>query len=270
MRCGLCWRPISAITASCSPGLMCVMYTSVGRCSDASSPSRSDGHRCRLMLASGRSSLRKAVSMTSMRTSSSARRAHSAALGPVSPVKTQQPPSGPMAAKPTAGTVCEAGSTSTRCPPSDSTSPTAKGTKARMGCSALGSRVKSGQITPLKTCRRRASIVSGSACTCTGGRCRASRLRVTLSASRPMESTWSRCEWLTTMWSMAAISSSVRSPTPVPASTRTSWPIRKDVVRQPAAMEPEQPRTRICMGGGLLGALWSEAGQPVAPGEGGT
>ena len=41
----------------------------------------------------------------------------------------------------------------------------------------------------------------------------------------------------------AASSSSGRSPTPVPASMSTSSSSRKAVVLQPAAMEPEQPRT---------------------------
>jgi hypothetical protein len=73
------------------------------------------------------------------------------------------------------------------------------------------------------------------------------RARVTLSASRPMASTWSRWEWVTKMWSTRVISSSVRSPTPVPASISTSSSTRKEVVRLPAAIEPEQPSTRICM-----------------------
>ena len=46
---------------------------------------------------------------------------------------------------------------------------------------------------------------------------------------------------------MPLISSSVRSPTPVPASTSTSSSIRKDVVRQSFAIAPEQPSTRTFM-----------------------
>ena len=40
------------------------------------------------------------------------------------------------------------------------------------GCAASGRRVKSGQMTPLKTCRRSAAMVAASACTRTGGRLR--------------------------------------------------------------------------------------------------
>src|SRR5688572_26787819 len=43
---------------------------------------------------------------------------------------------------------------------------------------------------------------------------------------------------------MPRISSRLRSPTPVPASTRTSPSIRKDVVRLSFAIAPEQPSTR--------------------------
>ena len=141
-----------------------------------------------------------------------------------------------------------AGSTSMRRSPSASTSPTSNGANCSTGWAASGRRVKSGQMTPLKTCRRSAAMVAGRACTRIGGRLAASPAADTLSASKPMASTWSRCEWLTRMWSMRAISSSVRSPTPVPASMSMLSSSRNDVVRLPAAIEPEQPRTRICMG----------------------
>ncbi len=84
-----------------------------------------------------------------------------------------------------------------RLPFSSSTWPTAIGTSASIGCSALGRRVKSGQMTPLKMCVRSAASVSGSACTWIGPR--VPRSRITLSASRPIDRMWSRCEWLTRM-----------------------------------------------------------------------
>ena len=49
--------------------------------------------------------------------------------------------------------------------------PTAKGTNCSTGCSALGRRVKSGQITPLKMCSRSLiAAISGNACTLIGPR----------------------------------------------------------------------------------------------------
>jgi hypothetical protein len=98
-------------------------------------------------------------------------------------------------------------------------------------------------MTPLKMCVRKAASVSGNAWTQIGPRSATRRSRMTLSASRPIESTWSRCEWLIRMWSIFASASSGRSPTPVPASTSTSASRRKEVVLLPAAMEPEQPST---------------------------
>ena len=124
-------------------------------------------------------------------------------------------------------------------------------------------RVKSGQITPLKMCCRRASKVCGRACTCTGGRFCASRRRRPVSASRPTANTWSRWLWLRKMWSILAISSCVRSPTPVPASTRMSPSTRNDVVRQPAAMEPEQPSTLTWSSAALGRCSWVIEGLPL-------
>jgi len=97
------------------------------------------------------------------------------------------------------GTVWAALRTSMRWPSSESTSPTASGLKRSTGASTLGSRVKSGQMTPLKMWARSAARVSGRACTVIGPRPCASRRRITLSARRPIDSTWSRCEWLIRM-----------------------------------------------------------------------
>ena len=95
------------------------------------------------------------------------------------------------------------GSTSIVLPPSRARSPTANGVSASTGCSALGRRVKSGQITPLKMCVRSAAERLGQRVhpdrrPAFG----AARRRITLSASRPIDSTWSRCEWLIRMWSI--------------------------------------------------------------------
>src|SRR5687768_10718512 len=51
---------------------------------------------------------------------------------------------------------------------------------------------------------------------------------------------------------MPRISSRVRSPTPVPASTRTSPSIRKEVVLQSFAIAPEQPSTRTLIAASSL------------------
>ena len=183
------------------------------------------------------------------------RRAHSAGFGPVSPVKMNAPrlaTGAPCTANPTAGTVCSAGSTSMRRSPSVMVWPISNGTSCSIGDSADGRRVKSGQITPLKMCLRSASIVAGSACTWIGTRSR--RMRITLSASRPIDRMWSRCEWLIRMWSISLSSSSDRSPTPVPASINTSVSSKNAVVRLVPPIEPEQPRTRICMAA-VVGAV---------------
>src|SRR5690606_21018413 len=50
-------------------------------------------------------------------------------------------------------------------------------------------------------------------------------------------------------WSIAASSSTDRSSTPVPASSRTSSSIRNEVVRARAPMPPLHPRTRTFMEG---------------------
>src|ERR1700716_1413267 len=59
--------------------------------------------------------------------------------------------------------------------------------------------------------------------------------------------TWSRCEWLTKMWSIFASASSERSPTPVPASTSTSSSTSSEVVRRLPPMPPLHPKTRMCI-----------------------
>ena len=66
---------------------------------------------------------------------------------------------------------------------------------------------------------------------------------------------------------MPFISSSVRSPTPVPASTSTSPSIRKDVVRQSFAIAPEQPSTRTFISEVILTYLVSKL---VAPSHSGS
>ena len=91
----------------------------------------------------------------------------------------------PCTAKPTAGTVCSAGSTSMRRSPEVMVWPISNGTSCSIGDSADGRRVKSGQMTPLKMCARMASIVAGSACTWIGTR--SLRVRITLSASKPID-----------------------------------------------------------------------------------
>ncbi len=71
--------------------------------------------------------------------------------------------------------------------------------------------------------------------------------------------TWSRCECVKRTSVMSFISSRVRSPTPVPASTRTSLSIRNDVVRQSFAIAPEQPSTRTFISEGKWDALLADA-----------
>src|SRR5581483_6417348 len=67
----------------------------------------------------------------------------------------------------------------------------------------------------------------------------------TVSTRNGIEATWSRCEWVTKMWSMSESSASDRSPTPVPASIRTSLSSRNEVVRKcRPPIPPEHPRTR--------------------------
>jgi hypothetical protein len=73
---------------------------------------------------------------------------------------------------------------------------------------------------------------------------------------------------------MPRISSSVRSPTPVPASTSTSPSIRKDVVRQSLAIAPEQPSTRtfiqLRVPQSTLAHLVSKLVAPSQPGSNGS
>src|SRR4029077_14504046 len=66
-----------------------------------------------------------------------------------------------------------------------------------------------------------------------------------VSTRNGIEATWSRCEWVTKMWSICESSASVRSPTPVPASIRMSLSTRNEVVRRwRPPIPPEQPSTR--------------------------
>src|SRR5678815_2219781 len=66
-----------------------------------------------------------------------------------------------------------------------------------------------------------------------------------VSTRNGIEATWSRCEWVTKMWSIWDSSASVRSPTPVPASIRMSLSTRNEVVRRwRPPIPPEQHRTR--------------------------
>jgi hypothetical protein len=101
----------------------------------------------------------------------------------VSPLKTQWPEA-LAAAKPTAGTVCTAGKTSTALPPTWSTSPTAMETKRMSGVSTLGMAEKSGQIRLLKICTLSAAMVPGRAWTCSGAAPLAMRRAATASSMR--------------------------------------------------------------------------------------
>src|SRR3954468_8574156 len=66
-----------------------------------------------------------------------------------------------------------------------------------------------------------------------------------VSTRNGIEATWSRCEWVTKMWSIWESSARVRSPTPVPASIRMSLSTRNEVVRRcRPPIPPEHPRTR--------------------------
>ena len=87
-----------------------------------------------------------------------------------------------------AGTVWAAGSTSIWRVPKSITSPTWKGCKRRIGWSADGRRVKSGQMAPLNRWLRSASSVAGRPCTVIGGRLLLRR-RMTLSANSGTPST---------------------------------------------------------------------------------
>src|SRR5262245_37898903 len=74
-----------------------------------------------------------------------------------------------------------------------------------------------------------------------------------VSTRNGIEATWSRCEWVTKMWSIWESSASVRSPTPVPASIRMSLSTRNEVVRRwRPPIPPEQPSTRKRMAPALL------------------
>src|SRR6266446_3400447 len=67
----------------------------------------------------------------------------------------------------------------------------------------------------------------------------------TVSTRNGIEATWSRCECVMKMQSISESSASDRSPTPVPASIRTSLSSRKEVVRKcRPPIPPEQPSTR--------------------------
>src|SRR3954471_19674210 len=71
------------------------------------------------------------------------------------------------------------------------------------------------------------------------------RMPPTVSTRNGIEATWSRCECVMKMWSICDSSARVRSPTPVPASMRTSLSSRNEVVRRcRPPIPPEHPRTR--------------------------
>ena len=78
------------------------------------------------------------------------------------------------------------------------------------GCSALGRRVKSGQIDAVEDVLAQRVERRGQRMHLDRRRGPRPAARITLSASSPIASTWSRCEWLTRMWSMRASSSSVQ------------------------------------------------------------
>src|SRR5690606_33761419 len=109
------------------------------------------------------------------------------------------------------------------------------------GLSPSGIWVKSGQTFQLKRWARRMSSVSLMPYTTMG----AARIQHTVSTRNGMLVTWSRCEWLTKMWSIRARLSRGRSPTPVPASTRMSSSTSSAVVRRLPPMPPLHPRTLI-------------------------
>src|SRR4051812_13695233 len=128
------------------------------------------------------------------------------------------------------------------------------------GACGVGMRLKSGQMTLLKTCVLSAAMVPGSA-EMRIGSVSWEAMASTMSGSA---ATWSRCEWVRRTSRMPRISGKVRSPTPVPASTRTSPSIRKDVVRQSLAIAPEQPSTRTFIQRPLqAGSLGLERGRAV-------
>src|SRR6266513_4686304 len=119
--------------------------------------------------------------------------------------------------------------------------PTSISSYRRNGASGDGISLKSGQIAQLKRWLRMISIVARWAWTVSG----LVRMPPTVSTRNGIEATWSRCEWVRKMQSMSESSASDRSPTPVPASIRTSLSNRKEVVRKcRPPIPPEQPRTR--------------------------
>src|SRR5579885_2090513 len=63
---------------------------------------------------------------------------------------------------------------------------------------------------------------------------------VSTSSGRPQ--VWSRCEWVKKTCRIWRISSSVRSPMPVPASMSVSLSTSREVVRKPTPIPPLQPR----------------------------
>ena len=84
------------------------------------------------------------------------------------------------------------------------TSPTATGLSASTGCSALGRRCEVGPDHAVEDVVAHAASVSGTAWTWIKPREARRRARMTLSARRPIDRMWSRCEWLTRMCSMRA------------------------------------------------------------------
>ena len=172
--------------------------------------------------------------------------AHSAGFGPVSPVKTHQPARAAVDARSRPPARC-ARPAAPRCASPPSSASSRRRRRARSASDRLLGARQAGEVGPDHAvedvrAQRRQRL---------GQRVHADRrpalgLAQRGSRCRPAGRSTARgrgASGVIRMWSMRASSSSVRSPTPVPASIRTSSSSRNDVVRQPAAMEPEQPST---------------------------
>ena len=211
-------RAISAITASSSPGLMWVMKTSAG-CCQLPQLAASSSAGCRWRLTSASSGLVIAESRldhqlaqrsgwpAAPKAPDSGRyrrcRPSNAFVGGEAPQNPRRARCAPPAAPP-----CGAGQLV------PARRPLRRARKRSTGClGRLGRRVKSGQITPLKMCAAQASSVArqGRAPDRRPARGAAAARHAVGQQGRSL-STWSRWEWLSRMWSMRAISSSVRSP----------------------------------------------------------
>src|SRR6478672_7135279 len=69
------------------------------------------------------------------------------------------------------------------------------------------------------------------------------RIQQVVSTRKGMHAMWSRWECVTNTWSIRARPSRVRSPTPVPASTRMSSSTSREVVRKLPPIPPLHPKT---------------------------